>query len=111
MIVNTKWLKRYTDIPYSPRELEEKLTYLGLESTVKKNPVERIEGVIISEIKEVLPHPNADRLQICRVDTGSGTMDVVCGAPNVAPGQKVPLARIGTVLPNGMELKPVKIRK
>ncbi|MCD6205884.1 MAG: phenylalanine--tRNA ligase subunit beta [Candidatus Marinimicrobia bacterium] len=110
MIVNTKWLERYTDIPYSPRELEEKLTYLGLESTVKKNPVERIEGVIISEIKEVLPHPNADRLQICRVDTGSGTMDVVCGAPNVAPGQKVPLARIGTVLPNGMELKPVKIR-
>ncbi|RKY61884.1 MAG: phenylalanine--tRNA ligase subunit beta [Candidatus Neomarinimicrobiota bacterium] len=110
MIVNTKWLERYTDIPYSPRELEEKLTYLGLESTVKKNPVERIEGVIISEIKEVLPHPNADRLQICRVDTGSGTMDVVCGAPNVAPGQKVPLARTGTVLPNGMELKPVKIR-
>lgn len=110
MIVNTKWLEQYTEIPYSPEELEEKLTYLGLESTIKKNPAEKINGVIISEITEIFPHPNADRLCICRVDTGIDTMDVVCGAPNVKVGQKVPLAKIGTTLPNGMTLKPVKIR-
>jgi len=110
MIVNTKWLEKYTDIPYSPLELEEKLTFLGLESTIKKNPVDQINGVIIAEILEVIPHPNADSLKICRVETGSGTMNVVCGAPNVEVGQKVPLARIGAVLPNGLELKPVKIR-
>jgi len=110
MIVNTKWLEKYTDIPYSPLELEEKLTFLGLEATIKKNPVDQINGVIIAEIQEVMPHPNADRLRICRVDTGSGTMDVVCGAPNVEIGQKVPLARVGTVLPKGIELKLVKIR-
>lgn len=110
MIVNTKWLEKYTEIPFSPEELEEKLTYLGLESVIKKNPAEKINGVIISEITEILPHPNADRLCICRVDTGIETMDVVCGAPNVKVGQKVPLAKIGTALPNGMTLKPVKIR-
>ncbi|MGC9364473.1 MAG: phenylalanine--tRNA ligase subunit beta [Fidelibacterota bacterium] len=110
MIVNTKWLQKYTDIPYSPKELEEKLTYLGLESKIIENAADRIEGVIIAEIQEVLPHPNADRLKICRVATGSGALSVICGAPNVIPGQKVPLARIGTVLPNGMRLKPVKIR-
>ena len=110
MIVNTKWLEKYTEIPYSPAELEEKLTFLGLESTIKKNPVDRINGVIVAEIQEVMPHPNADRLKICRAETGSGSIDVVCGAPNVEIGQKVPLARVGTVLPNGLQLKPVKIR-
>lgn len=110
MIVNTKWLEKYTDIPYSPEELEEKLTYLGLESKIIENAADRIEGVIIAEIQEVLPHPNADRLEICRVATGSETLSVICGAPNVLPGQRVPLARIGAVLPNGMQLKPVKIR-
>ncbi|MBU0713330.1 hypothetical protein KKA87_15630, partial [bacterium] len=67
MIVNTKWLEKYTDIPFSPLELEEKLTFLGLESTIKKNPVDQINGVIIAEILEVIPHPNADSLKICRV--------------------------------------------
>lgn len=110
MIVNTKWLAKYTDFSFSPLELEEKLTFLGLEATIKKNPVDNIDGVIVAEIREVMPHPNADRLKICRVETGAGTMDVVCGAPNVEKGQKVPLARVGTKLPNGLELKPVKIR-
>ncbi len=110
MIVNTKWLEKYTEIPFSVMELAEKLTYLGLESTIKSNPVDQIEGVIITEIREILPHPDADRLRICRVNTGTEDMEVVCGAPNIAVGQKVPLARIGTTLPGGMTLKPVKIR-
>ncbi|MCK4689859.1 MAG: phenylalanine--tRNA ligase subunit beta, partial [Candidatus Marinimicrobia bacterium] len=110
MIVNTKWLEKYIDIPYSPEELEEYLTYIGLESKIQKSPVDKIRGVIIAEVLDVLPHPNADRLSICKVSTGFDMQDVVCGAPNVAKGQKVPLALLGTVLPNGMELKPVKIR-
>ncbi|MBL7135704.1 MAG: phenylalanine--tRNA ligase subunit beta [Candidatus Marinimicrobia bacterium] len=110
MIVNTKWLEKYIDIPYSPEELEEHLTYIGLESKIQKSPVDKIRGVIIAEVLDVSPHPNADRLSICKVSTGFDMQDVVCGAPNVAKGQKVPLALLGTVLPNGMELKPVKIR-
>jgi phenylalanyl-tRNA synthetase beta chain len=110
MIVNTKWLKQYTEIPFSPEELEEKLTFLGLEATIIKKPADKIGDVIISEIKEITPHPNADRLRICHVSTGTDEMDVVCGAPNVKVGQKVPLAKVGTTLPGGITLKPVKIR-
>ena len=55
-------------------------------------------------------HPNADKLTLCRVNTGSGEMTVVCGAPNARPGIKVPFARVGVTLPNGMKLKSAKIR-
>ena len=57
-----------------------------------------LEGVVIGLIKEVKPHPNADRLNLCKVDIGSETVDIVCGASNVAAGQKVPVATIGTTL-------------
>jgi len=110
MIVNTKWLGKYIDILYSPEELEERLTYIGLESKIQKSPVNKINGVVIAEVLDVQPHPNADRLSICKVSNGLKEWDVVCGAPNVAKGQKVPLAILGTVLPNGMKLETVKIR-
>jgi phenylalanyl-tRNA synthetase beta chain len=110
MIVNTKWLAQYTEVPFSPKELAEKLTYLGLESTLVNNPFNNINGVIIAQIEEIFPHPHADRLSICRVFTGTERLEVVCGASNIEISQKVPLARIGTTLPNGMTLKPVKIR-
>jgi phenylalanyl-tRNA synthetase beta chain len=110
MIVNTKWLSQYTEIPFNAKELAEKLTYLGLESTLISNRVNDISDVIIAQIEEIFPHPHADRLNICRIFTGSERLEIVCGAPNIDVGQKVPLARIGTTLPNGMSLKPVKIR-
>ncbi|MDD5765626.1 MAG: phenylalanine--tRNA ligase subunit beta [Candidatus Marinimicrobia bacterium] len=110
MIINTKWLEKYTEVPFSPTELEDRLTSLGLESAVRKSPVDGLKGVIVAEVLDVQRHPNADRLSVCRVNTGADELSIVCGAPNVAKGQKVALAILGTTLPNGITLKPTKIR-
>lgn len=77
----------------------------GMEKLENKFP-----GVIVAEILEIKKHPNADKLQLATVDYGKGKLEVVCGAPNIEIGQKVPLALVGTKLPNGMEMKEVSIR-
>ena len=110
MIVNTNWLKKYTDYSYSAEELAERLTAIGLESNLIPDKAAGLEEVLIAEILAVNPHPNADRLTVCIVTTGEKQFAVVCGAPNVKKGLKVPLALVGSTLPNGMTLKPVKIR-
>lgn len=110
MIVNTNWLKKYTDFPFSPAELAERLTAIGLEANLIEDKSTGLENIIVAEILAVRPHPNADRLTICTVSTGEKQLEVVCGAPNVKQGQKVPLALVETTLPNGMTLKPTKIR-
>ena len=68
-----------------------------------------MDTVVVGEIKEIIPHPNADKLQITKADIGSEILQIVCGAPNIAVGQKVPVALIGTKLPGG-EIKQAKIR-
>lgn len=110
MIVNTNWLKKYTDYSFSAEELAERLTAIGLESNLIPDKAAGLEEVLIAEILAVNPHPNADRLTVCTVTTGEQQFAVVCGAPNVKKGLKVPLALVGSTLPNGMTLKPVKIR-
>ena len=110
MIVNTNWLKKYTDFPFSPAELAERLTAIGLEANLIEDKSTGLENIIVAEILAVRPHPNADRLTICTVSTGAKQFEVVCGAPNVKQRQKVPLALVETTLPNGMTLKPTKIR-
>lgn len=110
MIVNTNWLKKYTDYSYSAEELAERLTAIGLESNLIPDKAAGLEEVLIAEILAVNPHPNADRLTVCIVTTGEKQFAVVCGAPNVKKGLKVPLALVGSTLPNGMILKPIKIR-
>lgn len=67
-------------------------------------------GVIVGKILEVNPHPNADRLRLTKVDTGDIILDIVCGAPNIAPGQVVPVAMIGAILPGNFEIKESEIR-
>src|SRR5690606_17237909 len=68
-------------------------------------------GVVVGHITDVQPHPNADKLRICRVDDGSGVpLQIVCGAPNAAGGIKVPLARVGAELPGGMKIGVAKMR-
>jgi phenylalanyl-tRNA synthetase beta chain len=109
MIVNTKWLQKYIDISLSHEELEKQLTYLGLEATLKESFISNLKNVVVGEILDIQPHPNADRLSLCVVSTGSSKYNVVCGAPNVEKGQKVPLAIVGAVLPNGMEIKTRRI--
>jgi len=108
MKILKSWLKDYVDIKVSNQELADKLSLAG-------NSVESFEenldkNVVIAEIKEVLPHPNADRLQIAKVFDGKNTLTIVCGAKNIAAGQKVPLAKVGAMLPGNFEIKRAKIR-
>ncbi len=102
MKISYSWLKDFIDITESPEALGEVLTQTGLEvEGIEK--VEKIrgglEGLVVGEVKECVPHPNADKLKLTKVDTGSGELlSIVCGAPNVAKGQKVIVAGIGTTI-------------
>ena len=114
MKISYNWLKDYIDIPFHPDQLSEILTDLGLEvegleevESVKGG----LKGVIVGEVKTCGPHPNADRLSVCTVDVGKEELlHIVCGAPNVAVGQKVFVATVGTIL-YGKEGEAWKIKK
>lgn len=110
MKVSYSWLGEHVELTLAPEELAKKLLSLGFEvaSIEKKGPAFR--GVVTAKILEVVKHPNADRLRLCTVDDGTQKLSIVCGAPNVAVGLTVPLARIGAELPGGRKLTPAKIR-
>ncbi|RMG65224.1 MAG: phenylalanine--tRNA ligase subunit beta, partial [Bacteroidetes bacterium] len=115
MKISYNWLKEYIDFDYSPEELRDVLTMTGLEvgsvETVG-GPAHSLDGVVVGKVLSVTPHPNADRLRVCQVDVGGeAPLNIVCGAPNVAEGQYVPVATIGAeLLPFGEE-KSFKIKK
>ncbi|HHX95153.1 MAG TPA: phenylalanine--tRNA ligase subunit beta, partial [Clostridia bacterium] len=112
MLVSYQWLKDYVDIDMDPQELADKLTMVGLEVSSVTRLGPNMEGVLVGYVEHVDPHPNSDRLSLCRVDIGKGEpLNIVCGAPNVAAGQKVPVAMIGTCLPNGQKIEKAVIRK
>ncbi|MEP7302495.1 MAG: phenylalanine--tRNA ligase subunit beta [Caldimonas sp.] len=95
------WLREFCDPPISTAELAEQLTMAGLEVEDLRPAAPPFHGVVVAEVLEVAPHPNADLLRVCRVDAGDGeTLEIVCGAPNVRAGMKVPLARVGAELPS-----------
>jgi phenylalanyl-tRNA synthetase beta chain len=115
MRVPLRWLREYVDVALPPEQLARQLTL----SSTEVEEVIRIGGwddkVRVGEVLRVEPHPNADRLRLATVTTGERTQTVVCGAPNVAAGQKVAFGEEGAVLTNGhtgerMTLKPTKIR-
>ncbi|MDZ7659149.1 phenylalanine--tRNA ligase subunit beta [Fodinibius sp.] len=112
MKISYNWLKELIDLDLSPEETAEKLTLIGLEVEEVTQYGSKLDGVVVGEVLEVKDHPNADRLYICRVDIGSDQHQIICGADNVAAGQKVPVATVGTTLPvetdNG---EPFTIRK
>jgi phenylalanyl-tRNA synthetase beta chain len=94
------WLREFCDPPLSTEELAERLTMGGLEVEELRPAAPPFHGVVVAEVLEVARHPNADKLRICQVNAGSGeTLEIVCGAPNVRAGIKVPLARVGAELP------------
>ncbi len=99
MKISYNWLKEFIDLPLSPEETAEKLTLIGLEVVGIENYGNLPEGVVVGEVLEVNEHPNADRLQLCRVNIGEKVVQIACGADNVAAGQKVPVATTGTTLP------------
>lgn len=112
MKISYNWLKDFINLELSPEETAEKLTLIGLEVEEVTSYGNKLEGVVVGEVLEVREHPNADRLRICIVDTGSETAQIVCGADNVAAGQKVPVATVGATLPPQKEGDdPFTIRK
>jgi len=111
MKITYNWLKEYVDFDWDWRELVERLTMSGLEMETAVDLGERFRGVVVGRVTEVSPHPNADRLSVCRVDLGDAAAEtIVCGAPNVAAGQLVPVIRPGFQLPNGTDIRRTRIR-
>jgi phenylalanyl-tRNA synthetase beta chain len=105
------WLKEHLDTAASLAELRDGLTMLGLEVEGITNSAETLRGFVVGYVVEAVQHPNADRLRLCRVDTGSGLVQVVCGAPNARTGMKGIFAPTGSYIPGtDMTLKASKIR-
>jgi len=105
------WLRTLVNPAIATDELAHRLTMAGLEveDTVPAAPA--FSGVVVGHIVEIAPHPDADKLRVCKVDDGSGELlQIVCGAPNAAAGLKVPLARVGAELPGGMKIGVAKMR-
>lgn len=110
MKVSLNWLRDYVEIPMEVSELANLLTMAGLEVEQVHQIAAGFEKIVVAEIRSIQKHPNADRLSLVEVVTESNKFSVVCGATNIAEGQKVPLALVGAKLPNGMEIKQSKIR-
>ncbi len=111
MLFPESWLRSYVNPDLDTEALSHQLTMAGLEVEETDGVAPEFSGIVVAHVLEVEPHPNADRLRVCRVDDGSGSLlQIVCGAPNAAAGLKVPLARVGAELPGGMKIGPVKMR-
>ncbi|WP_243354454.1 phenylalanine--tRNA ligase subunit beta [Bacillus litorisediminis] len=112
MLVSYNWLKEYVDLSgTTPEELAEKITRTGIEVESVESVSEGIEGVVVGYVMECEQHPNADKLNKCLVDIGEGEpVQIICGAKNVAKGQKVAVAKVGAVLPGNFKIKKAKLR-
>ena len=99
MLVSLKWLKDYVNIELTAAELSHQLTMAGLEVDEIKTIRPQFSGVVVAKILSVKPHPSADRLFLFDVTDGAENYAVVCGAKNIAPGDVVPLAKVGAVIP------------
>ena len=110
MKVTLNWLKDYVDFDLSAEDLSHRLTMVGLEVDAMERLGEGLDSVIVARLADVQPHPDADRLTVCKVETGSVTQQVVCGAKNHKTGDLVALAQVGTVLPGNLKIKKSKIR-
>lgn len=106
------WLSDYTDITgISPKEYADKLTMTGSKVEGVENLGEELEKVVVGEVLTCEMHPDSDHLHVCMVNVGEeAPIQIVCGAPNVAAGQKVPVALNGAILPGGIKIKKGKLR-
>lgn len=105
------WLSRHLQTDASLAEIADRLPMIGLEVEAIEDRAAALAAFVVVEVLEAKPHPNADKLQVCTVDTGSGTLQVVCGAPNARAGLKGVFAPVGSVIPaGGITLKAAKIR-
>ena len=110
MIVTYNWLKEFVDFDLTPEELADLLTMLGLEVEGMQTLGSGMDDVVVAVVEEKRQHPNADKLSLCKVNSGSEILDIVCGAQNFSSGDTVALAKIGAVLPGNFKIKRSKIR-
>ncbi len=111
MKVSLNWLREYVDLPATVPQLVDLLTLAGVEVEGVETHGVAIANVVVAQIRESVPHPNADRLSVCQVDDGSGTArQIVCGAKNYKVGDKVPMALPGAVLGPDFKIKVGKLR-
>ena len=112
MLVSLKWLQEYVNTQdLSPEQLAEKITRAGIEVDSVIDRSQGMTNVVVGHVVSKEKHPDADKLSICQVDVGDGDVrQIICGAPNVAAGQKVIVALPGAKLPGGIKIKKAKMR-
>jgi phenylalanyl-tRNA synthetase beta chain len=110
MIVTRKWLEEFIDLDgIDTEKIIETLNSIGQEVEGYKK-IEVPQNVVVGEVLECTKHPNADKLNVCKVNVGDEVLQIVCGASNVAAGQFVPVAKVGSVLPGDFKIKKAKLR-
>ncbi|WP_017430436.1 phenylalanine--tRNA ligase subunit beta [Vreelandella jeotgali] len=111
MKFSEQWLREWVSPQLDTQALADQVTMAGLEIDAIDPVAGAFDGVVVAEVLTRDPHPDADKLSVCTVNDGSADpVQVVCGAPNVAAGQKVPFARVGGVLPGDFRIKKAKLR-
>lgn len=111
MQISFNWLKELVALDVSADELAERMTMLGLEIEATTEPGKDISDVYVGHILDMQPHPDADKLVVCKTDIGRGEpLQIVCGAKNMKPGDKVPTAIVGATLPGGFGIGRRKMR-
>ncbi|PNV99627.1 phenylalanine--tRNA ligase subunit beta [Pseudomonas protegens] len=110
MKFSEQWLRGWVSPQVSRDELVARLSMAGLEVDSVTPAAGDFSGVVVGEVLSTEQHPDADKLRVCQVSNGSETFQVVCGAPNVRPGLKVPFAMIGAQLPGDFKIKKAKLR-
>ena len=111
MKFSMQWLIKELETTASVQEIADGLTRVGLEVESIEDPAETLKDFVVAQVTDAKQHPDADRLRVCQVDTGSGSVEVVCGAPNARTGIKVVFAKDGSYIPGtGITLKKSKIR-
>ncbi|MEO7726821.1 MAG: phenylalanine--tRNA ligase subunit beta [Burkholderiales bacterium] len=109
MKFSENWLRSLVATPLTSRELADALTMGGIEVEAIEPAAPAFDKVVVAEVVDVQKHPDADRLTVCKVNAGGAPLQVVCGAPNVREGSRVPLAQVGAQLP-GITIKQAKVR-
>ena len=111
MQISLNWLKELLPLEADADEIAEHLTMLGLEIEAVRRPGQDIENVFVGRILDIQPHPEADKLVVCRTDAGQGeALQIICGATNMKVGDKVPTAIDGATLPGGFKIGSRKMR-
>ncbi|MDR2669394.1 MAG: phenylalanine--tRNA ligase subunit beta, partial [Desulfovibrio sp.] len=110
MLLSMNWLREFLPYEDSAESLGDRLTMAGLETENILRPHAALKPIVTGLVAECAKHPAADKLSVCRVDVGDEVLDIVCGAPNVAAGQKVAVVRAGVTLPGGQKVSKTVLR-